>query len=106
MTFRAAFALITTPLTFKCAAPVEVVPGHFIRRATDSEIDRIRAEAKIFDAPWMSFKFRFENRCVITEQTPTSKKGVNQPLDRSDWRYCVVELRDLGTFVAANEGLL
>jgi hypothetical protein len=91
------FALVTTPFQMQCPLPTELVPGHFLRRATDAEIDRMRGSSP-FQAAFPPYRLQFESGCF-------PDRGFIQ-LAHDEWMYFVIEVRDLSTFQAVNDGLL
>jgi hypothetical protein len=78
------FFLVLNVLDVQVDLPVELVPGHWLRRADTSEMDRIR--------------HFFEVGSKLDDYKTLFEKKSDTPLPEAQWRYYVVEQRDNSSF--------
>ena len=79
------FAHVLDSLDVSGKLPIEIIPGHEFRRATDQEIDRIKRELKnhrLVISP-------YEHRIISTEKSFTTK-----PLPSTRWKYYVISFNN------------
>jgi hypothetical protein len=85
--------MVINRLDVRCALPVEVIPDHVLRRATDTEIERIQAFLAKYGAP---------HNAVIYECEPQAVDERGQhwvPVEPQLWKYYVIEPPQEGTLI-------
>ncbi|GAI25035.1 unnamed protein product, partial [marine sediment metagenome] len=85
------FCFIVDIINFKGKLPFEVIPGHWFRKATTEEIQRIKQElSNRSSIPDIIF-FKYEQKFVPAKETGSSRQSV--PLPPEDWRYYVISFK-------------
>jgi hypothetical protein len=82
----AGYALISTVLDVRIDLPVEIVPGVFLRKASQAQVDRIR--------PWLSAAGLFPATTRFEfERVPVGKGNGYRlvSLPREEWKYLVLD---------------
>lgn len=85
------FAFVLNPLELPASASFELVPGHFLRRATDEQIQLIR-RALATTGFYFGFDVAgllYERECVETK-TASGVQAEYRPMPSERWRYNVI----------------
>lgn len=89
------FAFVCSLLDVDCNLPVEIIPGHFFQKASDSQIEEIREylirSGYFSNAGYIPYECTLEKTEKGTTRTPSKIK--------EEWRYYVI------TFKGTNAGL-
>lgn len=79
----------------ECNCPVELVPGHFLRRGSNDEISRIRELLQKGEDSMMA---------TLAYETLRTEGGAHQELPQKEWKYWFIECRDTSAFTSMNGG--
>lgn len=81
------FCFIVDSINFRGKLPFEVIPGHWFRKATTEEIQRIKQELSNRSSKPDIFLFIYEQKFVPAKESGSSR---SVPLPPEDWRYYVI----------------
>jgi hypothetical protein len=82
------FCFIVDSINFMGKLPVEIISGHWFRKATTEEIQRIKQELSNHSSNPDIVFMMYEHKFVPEKKDGTSQKSV--PLPSKDWRYYVI----------------
>src|SRR4051812_14933508 len=100
------FSLVLNPFKMCAPLPVELVPGHILRRATSEEVERIKSETERWNpvsAGIGRFTQFYEGRWVQNSADGSSRGFVL--MEPESWRYFIIDIQDLSAFHGVNRGL-
>jgi Apea-like HEPN len=76
-------------LDVRCNTPIEIIPGHSFRKASDAEIERIQTFLTQF--PSVPYRICYEEEFVPVDPLKPEGTVESKPLERKRWRYYVIE---------------
>lgn len=79
----------------ECDCPVELVPGHFLRRGSNDEIGRIREVLQKSQEAMMA---------TLPYETLRTDGGARIDIPQREWKYWFIECRDTSAFTSMNGG--
>lgn len=81
------FCFIVDGINVEGELPVEIIPGHWFRKATSEEVKRIKEELAMRRIPLI--KYEYKAVPVIKEGIPKGSE-THEPLPSNEWRYYVI----------------
>lgn len=79
----------------ECDCPMELVPGHFLRRGSNDEIGRIRELLQKSPDAMMA---------TLPYETLRTEGGARIDIPQREWKYWFIERRDTSAFTSMNGG--
>ncbi len=103
---RPKFSLVLNPFEMSAKLPVELVPGHILRRAASEEVTRIKHETERWNPVSAGLgKFtNFYEGCWVQTTDDGSGKSFYL-MEPESWRYFIIDIRDTTAFGGVNLGL-